>query len=196
MTDEINDWKKTWQQGKSTIVPVKNIDAIKQMAAAKKRNSLYAQYSTIAILTLTMIGVYVFFIVLYPYQNLLSNIGIWIMIISLALRIIIEIYSIIKMNTVRLTENAVQNTQYSINYFSLRKTIHGVITYTIVALYTLGFYLMMPEFSKHAPTLLTIFLCMLYPAGAIVLITQIKKGIKQEMQNIAELVELQKKLQE
>lgn len=195
MNNEIDEWKKLWQQGKTAIVPEKNSGDIQLKAVAKKRSSLYAQYSTVGILTGTMITVYIFFIVLYPYQNLLSNIGIWIMIGSLAVRVAIELYSITRMKTIAIADSAVKNIEHTIKYYTMRKTIHGVITYTIVALYTIGFYLIMPEFSKHAPAYLSIFLCIFYPAGAAILITQIKKGIKKEIRDIADLIQLQQQLE-
>lgn len=196
MSNEIDEWKKLWQQGKLSVVPENNSRDIQLKATAKKRSSLYAQYSTVGILAATIVMVYAFFIILYPYKHLLSNIGIWIMIGSLAIRIAIELYSIARMKKITITDSAVNNTEYTIKYYTMRKTIHGIVTYIIVALYTTGFYLIIPEFSKHVPAYLSIFLCALYPVGAIILITQIRKGIKKEIRDIADLIQLQQQLEE
>ncbi len=196
MNDDLDDLKKLWSSAKAKSTSLPNEDVLLKKAAEKKRNTLYFQYSTISILSVTAIVIYIFFCRLYPYQELLSKTGIALMIGSLSLRILIEAGSSIYWSRINLYDSAADSTSALLGYYKYRKSIHGPVTFIIVAVYTIGYYLILPEFSRHALQAITILLCASYPVGALLLIIQIRKGIKKEMKEMREIIALKEELSE
>ena len=115
---------------------------------------------------------------------------------GLALRICIEILSIIRSGKIHVSDSAFKNTISTVSYYRFRKTIHGPVTFLIIAAYTIGFYLLMPEWSRHFPVSIMLLLCCSYPIGAIILIKLIRKGIRKEMDDLERLIKLQGELKE
>jgi hypothetical protein len=73
--------------------------------------------------------------------------------------------------------------------------MHGPVTYTIMGLYTLGYYFIMVQFSKYVPGLLIILMCVAYPVVALLIIRQVRKGIKNEMEQLHWLSEWNKEME-
>lgn len=193
MSNELDDLKQMWKQS-TPVVNAIPPTGIVQKAEAKKRSSIYFQYGNIIILAATALVIYIFLWRLYPYNYILSKAGVLTMMGSLVLRILIEFFSIYKWRKIAVDAQALQNTENTLRYYQFRKLVHGPVTFAIVALYSLAFYSLMPEFSEHVPTWLTIVTCASYPIGAIIIIFQIKKGIRKEMNDIATLADFGKSL--
>lgn len=193
MSNELDDLKLMWKQS-MPVADTQLPSGIVQKATAKKRSSIYFQYGNIIILAATALVIYIFLWRLYPYNYILSKAGVLVMIGSLVVRIIIEFFSIIKWRKIAVDAQALQNTENTLRYHRFRKLVHGPVTFSIVALYSLAFYSLMPEFSEHVPAWLTFVTCASYPIGAIIIIFQIKKGIRKEMDDIATLADFGRSL--
>ena len=113
---------------------------------------------------------------------------------SLALRIVIELYSIFLSSKIDLSEAALKSNQQVLRYYQFRKRIHSPVTITIVALYTIGFYILTPEFSRYFSLPVMILIDSSYVVIGIVLITQIRKGIKKEMQHLSDIKGVEERL--
>jgi len=196
MKNEMDNLKQLWQNAKQVTSSTETTEQLLLKAAAKKKSSIYFQYGNILILTLSLLGLWVFFYRLYPFATLLSKIGTVLMLGGLALRICIEMLSIIRSGKINLTDSAFQNTSTAVSYYRFRKTIHGPVTFLIIAAYTIGYYLLMPEWSRHFPVSIMLLLCCSYPVGAIILIKVIRKGILKEMDDLKELIKLKDEIQE
>ncbi len=191
MNSNLNDLKKTWQDAKEGIESqTQPASRIISLAKRKIRSSLYFHYGNIAILTLTLIALYFFFYHLVYLQEMLSRIGIAFMLGGLVLRIGIEVFSVSQSLRIDLSDHALKNTHDTLAFYQFRKNIHGPVTIAIVGIYTLGFYLLTPEFSKHLALRWMVLIDSSYIIGAILLIWQIRKGIRKEMENLAEVLRL------
>lgn len=193
MDELVNQWKKA----KEDLPPLKqSMQEISKSATKKKREVLYAHYGTIVILSITLIVISYFFIYVAPFRDLLSRIGVALMTGGLTIRIILELFSIIRSNKIHLSGNAAQITASALSFYQFRKKVHGPVTITIVALYILGFYMLMPEFSKYIELVWMIVLCFSAIPISVFLIWQIKKGIRQEMKTLHEIAQISTQLTE
>ena len=183
-----------WKEGKEALNYECFSEGIIAIAKEKKRTVLYAHYGTIAVLTLTLIGIALFFYYVAPFREPLSKAGMWMMQGGLALRIIIEGVSIVKSAAIRLTATAAQTTQVAVSFYTFRKKIHGPMTMAIVVVYVLGFYFLSPEFSTYIPFHWMVMLHVSFILGAVFLVWVIKKGIKKEMSSLSHLTNLRKEI--
>ncbi|WP_420316379.1 hypothetical protein [Ekhidna sp.] len=195
MDEELKKLQNQWKDAKSSIKSADiEISDIIEKAKKNKKNVLYAHYGNMLILTMALIMITTFFYYVTPFQQLISKIGVVLMIGGLTLRILIEWISSIRSKQIDLTEHAIRSVDNSLKFYQFRKRIHGPVTVTIVGLYTLGFYMLTPEFSKYIDLQWMIIMDVGYVIGAIILITQIRKGIKKEMVELAEIVQMRKEL--
>lgn len=197
MNDEIDDIKKMWDAGKkSTSMAESNPDQIILMAKKNKRDTISQHIGTIAILTITLIGISCFFIYVAPVKQVISLIGVGLMTGSLVIRIIIEIYSLLISQKLDLTESALKNSDATIDFHKFRKQIHGPTMITILIFYTLGFYLLTPEFSLYLSSKIMVLVHLSYLVGAVIVGLSIRNSIKKEMLSLNEILRLKNKLME
>ena len=195
MDDELKKLKNQWKDVKSSVEkPEIEVDDIIEKAKKNKKSVLYAHYGNMLILTLTLIMITAFFYYVTSFQDLISKIGVVFMIGGLALRILIEWVSSIRSKQMDLTKHANSSMNSLLQFYQFRKKIHGPVTISIVGLYTLGFYMLTPEFSKYIDLHWMIIMDVGYVIGAIILIIFIRKGIKKEMEELAEIVQMKKEL--
>lgn len=197
MKTEMNDLKNKWKDAERTLES--NPHVIEQLIArakAKKKSSLYFHYGNIAVLALTLIVIVIFFYFIFPFQDRLSKSGVALMVVGLAVRILIEIFSSIKSQKIDLSNTALKATVDTEEFYSFRRKIHGPVTLIIVGIYTIGFYMLTPEYSRHFDLLSLILIDVSYIVGAVFLIWQIGKGIKKEMKQLSEIIELRKEIAE
>jgi hypothetical protein len=188
MNNDFEKIKKQWHSQK-TETKVDPIDlSVKESIISRKGESLKHHYATIAILSVTLVIISLFFLYFAPVEFTLSRIGALLMVVGLAVRIVIEIISMAKLKRIDMTSNATDATSKAIDFRLVRKLIHGPVTILIVALYTLGFYLITPEFAVYIPTNLIILMCVSYPIGGAILVWAGRNGIKQEMTALNELI--------
>ncbi|WP_224996774.1 hypothetical protein [Cesiribacter sp. SM1] len=190
--DELkNKWKKAKEAAALAPQPVEQLIAA---AREKKKSNLYFHYGNIFILTVTLVGISLFFYYVAPFRELLSRVGVALMVGGLIVRIAIEIYSVLKSQKIRMLHDASRTTSDTLAFYRFRKTIHGPVTITIVGLYCLGFILLGPEFSRYIAMEWMVMIYGSFVLGALLLIWQIRKGIQKEMRILLELAALKKEL--
>ncbi len=184
MDNFLDELKCNWKQ--DNPLPEAGIDAktVLEKAQAFNKSSIRFQYGNVFILSLTLVFYVICFNKFLLYGTLLSKTGFLLMSVPLTVRIIAEIISIAKGQSIKMYEDALQHNQQLIDYTAFRKWMHGPVTYTIMGLYTLGYYFIMVEFSELVPLWLILVLCAAYPVVASFLIIQIRKGIKKEMEQL------------
>ena len=109
---------------------------------------------------------------------------------GLALRIVIELYSIYLSLHIDFSETTLKTNNASLAYFRFRKNINGPVTITIVVLYSIGFYMLTPEFSLYFSTPMLVMINLSYILAAVIFIFFIRKGIKKEMNNLNEILRI------
>lgn len=196
MDNFLDDLKSNWKQEKALAQPGIDAQALLSKVEAYKNSSIKFQYGNVLILTITLLFYIIFFYKFLLYGTLLSKIGFIIMSVPLTIRIVAEMISIIKGRNIKLYENALYHNQQLIQYTAFRKWMHGPVTYTIMGLYTLGYYFIMVQFSELVPVWLIILMCIAYPVVAYIIIRQVRKGIKNEMEQLRWLSEYNREFEE
>ena len=195
MSTAMDDLQNRWKDAKKNLsTNPRPAQEIISLAKAKKKSTLYHQYGNIGILTLVLIMILIFFYYLFPFQETLSRTGVAMMAGGLLLRILIEIFTVIKSLRIDLGETALKTTDDSLAYYKLRKTVNGPVTLTVVCIYSAGFYMLTPEFSKHFELWTMVAMDISYLVIAGVLIWQIRKGVLGEMKNLSDIVALKNEL--
>lgn len=196
MKEDMDKLSMLWQQAKSksSAAAMPDFATLMAQASARKKSAVVAHFGNAAILTLTVVVLVVYFYYLYNFQYLLSNIGIKLMIGGLVVRILLELYSVLRSRSINLTDTAAQSLENSVSFLAFRKRIHGPVTITIFVLYFIGFYMLTPEFSQY----FSLAVMILLDAGALVvaafLAFAIRKGIKKEVIDLEAIIALQKNL--
>jgi hypothetical protein len=173
-----------------------NFDVLyKEIQRAEKENYFF-YYGTIMILLITLVVVSLFFSFVAPVQETISRIGVGLMVYGLLFRIIIEVISIYKAKQISHFDNTLTTTENTIKFHQFRKIIHQVIAPTIIGLYTIGFYLITPEFSLYIEFWNLVFIDLSYIVIGIILFLVIRKGVKKEMQKLEDIVRLKNEILE
>jgi L-asparagine transporter-like permease len=194
MNSELTELKLRWKEAKEATKPASTIAQIISKADEKRKNSLYTHYGNIAILAGVLLLVCVFFYYLFPFQQALSQSGVHIMVAGLAVRILIELWSVAKFRQIDLSDPTSKATKDSQDFYVFRKKVHGPVTITIVALYLAGFFMLTPEISDYVEVKWVIALDIISISAAVVLIRVISQGIQEELRELWEVVELRKKI--
>ena len=190
MEDQFEQFKNTWQEAKKEQP---SVDSGKMLNTILKHhaNSKRAHLMTLLILSFTALGLMAFFYFLAPMQETLSRIGIVLMIGGLIVRIVIEWVSHQKAARIDYSTDSSLSATQAQAFLGYRKKIHGPVTFTIVALYTIGFYLLTPEFSDHFSTFWMWMLDGSYLVIGVVLFLVIRQGVVREMKDLQRISDLQ-----
>ncbi len=196
MEDKFDQLKNSWKEAKEGQSSVGNSSDMLKVARENHNKSKKTQIGNVIVLSLVVIGLCAFFYFLAPLQETLSRIGIGLMIGGLLVRIIIELVSYQKASKIDYSSSSTDTTQQAQTFYNYRKRIHGPVTITIIALYTIGFYALTPEFSKYFDTFWMWMIDGSYVIIAIILFVGIRKGVVQEMKDLKQINELQQSLSE
>ncbi|PKV50451.1 hypothetical protein ATE84_2509 [Aquimarina sp. MAR_2010_214] len=195
MSNEFDELQRKWQKGKKDIESNSGIlEETLSSITSKKNLNVRFHYGNIIILSITLIGISAFFYYVAPVKEILSRIGVALMIGGLLLRIIIECISVLKSKRIDVIDDVLKTTNNTIAFYKFRKRIHGPVTITIIALYTIGFYMITPEFSLYFTTWQMVMIDVSYVIGAIIFITFVRNSIRKEIRTLLEIIELKNKI--
>ncbi len=195
MNNEFEDLQRKWQKNKEDIKnDSRNINEMLSEIKAKKKSSVDFQYGNIVVLTITLLVITAFFYYVAPVKQVLSRIGAGLMIGGLLLRIIIEFISVARSKKIDVIDNVLTSTESAISYYNFRRKIHGPITIIIIALYSIGFFMITPEFSLYFTTWQMILIDGSYILGAAIFIPIVRKSIIREVKTLQEIIELKSKI--
>ncbi|MCF6242004.1 MAG: hypothetical protein L3J74_11735 [Bacteroidales bacterium] len=195
MDNEFNKLQSKWENNKKEIkLSNDNFDTLYRKIKEKEKENYFFYYGTITILLITLIIISLFFYYVAPVKETLSRIGVGLMISGLIFRIFIEIISIYKAKKINNLDNTLKTTENTINFHQFRKTIHKVIAPIIIVLYTIGFYIITPEFSLYIEFWNLVLIDLSYVIIGIILFIVIRKGVKKEMQKLNDILKLKNDL--
>lgn len=197
MNSNFEELQSNWESSKKNIdICDTNFDGLYAKIKSKEKENYLFYYGTITILFVTLFVISLFFYYTAPVKETLSQIGAGLMVFGLVFRIFIEIISIYKAKQISNLDNTLKTTENSIQFHQFRKTIHKVIAPIIIGLYTIGFYLITPEFSLHMELWNIVLIDISYVVIAIILFVVIRKGVKKEMQKLTDILKLKKEITE
>jgi len=195
MEKEMDDLTSLWKGGKPGAVSQDSVNSIINQANERKRSSLFAHYGNIAILTGVLLMVAVFFLYLYPFGTMLSKAGVFTMIGGLAIRIVIEVFSVMRSQRILISDPVARNADEALAFYNFRRKVHGPVTLTCVGLYILGWFMLSPEYSRFMPLPGLVAMDLGFVVMAAVLIVVIRKGLKKEIADLYKIVELRRQLE-
>jgi hypothetical protein len=197
MNSEFNKLQNNWESNKKEIeLSNDSLDILYSKIKEKEKENYFFYYGTITILLATLIVISLFFYYVAPVKETLSRIGVGLMISGLIFRIFIEVISIYKAQQINNIDNTLKTTENTINFHQFRKTIHKVIAPIIIVLYTIGFYIITPEFSLYIEFWNLVLIDISYVIIGIILFLVIRKGVKKEMQKLTDIMELKNDIME
>lgn len=190
----MQDLIDTWKRGREALATISSAEELIALAKAKKRGVLYAHYGNALVLTLTLVGLALFFYYVAPFRTRLSHIGMGMMGGGLLVRIGIEIISLVRSNAIQLVDTADDATKAAFSFYTFRKKVHGPVTVAIVGIYVAGFYLLTPEFSRYILFHWMVLMHLSFLVGGVFLAWVIRKGIKKEMENLKHLTSIRNEI--
>ncbi|MFT5250715.1 MAG: hypothetical protein ACI93P_002458 [bacterium] len=197
MNSDFNELQSKWESSKKGIeLCTTNFESLYRKIKNKEKENYFFYYGTITILLATLIVISLFFYYVAPVQELLSRIGAGLMVLGLVFRIFIEIISIYKAKQINNLDTTLKTAENAINFHQFRKTIHQVIAPIIIGLYTVGFYMITPEFSLYIEFWNLVLIDISYVIIGIILFILIRKGVKKEMQKLKDIVQLKNEITE
>ncbi|WP_321371825.1 hypothetical protein [uncultured Draconibacterium sp.] len=194
MQTEFNNIKQLWEQEKTSAKNISDSSDIIKLAEQKKRSTTRTQLANIVILVVVVFGLIAYFQMVAKFQNPLSFIGEILMCGSIMLRIGIELASIFYAKRIDLSEAALKTNDTVLSYYNFRKNIHGSVTIAIIILYSIGFYMLTPEFSHWFSLWLLILIDLSYILAALIFGYFIRSAIRREMKALNEIKRLREDL--
>ena len=191
MNSEIDQLKNLWRNSRSMEQSLLTDSGV-IIAAAKQsmRSTIKLQWGTILILVLTLVAISAFFIFVAKFKETISHLGMGLMLGGLAIRTAVELFSIYLSKTIDPTDLTLKTSYASIKYYRFRKTINGPVTTCILVLYTIGFYLLTPEFSSYIRKSVLIIIDLSYILGAFIVGWFIRNTINTEMAILKDVVRI------
>lgn len=197
MENEMDDLKNIWQQAKQSIPLTKtSSQELITSAESKIKKIMQQHYGTIGVLSATVAVLIFYFYYLVSFKEIMSLIGSNLMIGSLIVRIVLEIFSAIRSKAISISDTTTHSLQALIAFHNFRKKIHGRITLIIIASYIIGFYSLTPEMAKYIDFKWMILMHFSAIIGAFIVYKIIKHSISTEMKEIENLVEIRSNLVE
>lgn len=193
MQNDMDELVNQWKNAKKGVPKGDAIDALIKTAENRRKSSVAFHYGNMIVLSILAVVLVLFFLFLFPFQELVSRIGVGLMVGTIILRVIIEYYSSKKANKIDLAAPTTSTTDETLKFYEFRKKVHGPVTISMVALYTIGLGLLTQEFIKHIGQIILLFDAM-YCVGGVILIWQIRKGIKKEMNDLEEIIKIKTQL--
>ena len=195
MNNDFSALENAWNNGKKNLNnSSEHLKATLAQIEKNKNSNFMFYYGTLVILTATWIGISCFFYFVAPVQQILSRIGVGLMIIGLLIRIIVEIATIVKSKKVHVNNNSLSAINNSLYFYRFRTRVHYILAPIIVILYTVGFYMITPEFLDYLSLNFVIFFDIVYLVLAIFLFVQIRKGVQKEIQILQKTIELKQEI--
>jgi hypothetical protein len=197
MSSDFKELQSRWASSKKNIeLSAANFDNLYKKIKHKEKENYVFYYGTITTLLITLIVISLFFYYVAPVQETLSRIGAGLMIFGLVFRIFVEIISIYKAKQINNLDTTLKAAENSIKFHQFRKTIHQVIAPIIIGLYTVGFYMITPEFSLYMKFWNVVLIDISYVVIGIILFIIIRKGVKKEMQKLQDIIGLKNEITE
>ena len=192
MADKLEDLKGLWDSERKKISSSsQNVVTIISAAQKTKNSAVKVHLVNIFILLATLAGIAAFFTYVANFSQPVSHIGVTLMMGVLIVRIVLECYSIYLSVKIDLSESSIKTNDAFLKFYQFRKRIHGPVTVTILVLYTIGFYMLTPEFSLYFSVPVMVLVDLSYIAGALIVGFSIRKGIRKEMTYLNEIRRLQ-----
>lgn len=194
--NEFESLKAGWEQARSSMAPTLSSAQLIEQAQRTNRDSLRFQRGTLLILVVSFLMMGYLLLFYFGFREPLSHLGVGVMLSFFLLRIILEAYSIQKGKAKNYDTSATDTLDQERNYLKLRLRIHGFFTFLTLGMYTLGFLLLLPEFSRYISSFWMAAVVTSYFVPGIVLTLIIRRNVLKELRELRVVVALSENLSE
>jgi hypothetical protein len=195
MDNQIETLKNLWENSRSKESgDSANTGHIIKMAKEKMKRTRRMQLDTILILSITLAIIALYFTQVVQLNETLSRIGAVLMTGGLAVRILIDCYSIYLSSKLDPADSAFNSNRATLVYHRFRKLINGPVTVVILLLYSVGFYMLTPLFYRIFNLPVLILIDASYGVIAFIFIGYIRRTIRQEMSILREIMQIEEEL--
>lgn len=191
-----NMLKSGWKSTASTIPTPQSVPDLIEEAKKLNRQSIKFQRNTLLILSSTFLMMCYFLLFQFGFLERLSHVGVGLMLGFFLLRILLELYSLSQSKKKESIQSALENLDLEKRYLQLRLWTHGFFTYLTLGGYTLGFMLLLPEFSDHISAFWMAAMVCSYFIPGIILTLLIRKNVLREIRELRQVVDIRKKILE
>ncbi|MCG8411542.1 MAG: hypothetical protein MI739_09690 [Bacteroidales bacterium] len=192
MSKDFEDLQKMWDAEKSQIALRDCKQEIMQINSNKDK-SVFFHYKNIVILSVILVFV-ILFLKCLGLDFYSSKIGAMCMFGGLVLRIAIEILSVMKARRIDFTRKVLDTIQKTREFYSFRRKVHIPITIAIITIYSIGFFLLTPEFLQWFSKPMVLFIDISFLVIAFILIKNIRKPVRQELLDLEKIIQLQNEI--
>jgi hypothetical protein len=195
MSNNFEQLRSKWENSKKSIESqTSSVDDLYKKIKDKEKENYFFYYGTITILLITFMVISLFFYYVAPVKQTLSRVGSGLMVLGLLFRIVIEIISVYKAKRINNLDNSLKTAENTINFHQFRKSIHQIVSPIIIGLYTIGFYMITPEFSLYLKLWSIVLFDISYVVIGVILFIVIRKGVKKEMEKLRDIVNLRNEI--
>ncbi len=194
--NEFESLKAGWVDARTGLTPSLTSTQLIEQAQRTNRDSLRFQRGTLLILVVSFLMMGYFLLFYFGFREPLSHLGVGVMLGFFLLRIILEAYSIQQGRAKGYDNSATDTLDQERNYLKLRLRIHGFFTYLTLGMYTLGFLLLLPEFSKYISSFWMAAMVTSYFVPGILLTLIIRRNVQKELRELRVVVALSQNLAE
>lgn len=178
--NEFDDMMSGWKQ---QPIPEPTISDFEAKAKQKAKFTNNKHIATIVVLSITLL-VILGFSIYVGFSNLLFSVGISLMMLMLAIRIGVELWSqrlLLQLDSTMGTSNYVNALA---RFYQIRKRIHGTFTYLVFGVYVAGFCILVPLFKQTVSFGFFVYIIVSGIATFTILIVYIRKKTKDELKEL------------
>lgn len=173
--NEFEKLQQTWaSQPNEIIAQISAETLIKKMSAVQRKYKI-----TRLVLTVTAVVLLLFYFYIHGYKNIKVSIAFAIMGTALFTRIGLEFLCNQKLNKINPGQNVDQYKNAVIDYYNKRNYVHYLATPATLALYVIGFTMLLPFFEKYLSygfyMYIVISFIVLCTVGVVFFIVQIRR---------------------
>ena len=192
MSTPTNEFQNLWQTNSDNPTTSNTLqETILQQAKSPQQESARAQAFTLLVLTTVVVILLLFFHYLSPVEQTLSIVGKWFMIGSLLIRIVAEAVGLIYARKVDFFASASNFVKQSRRLVKYRAGIHHHFVVATFVVYSLGYYMIIPEWSLYfSKPMIWLLIVSYIIIMALVIMLSIRPGMKRERLALNELEKL------
>ena len=188
---EFEELKKQWNTAKESQSQMAQDPA--QMEASIRHNNRFQLNQHIAnglILSVTWMTLLFFYLLIAPMQSGLGRTGALLLLLSLGIRITLEIGSFRYYKRIQPTLATLEKEGKMMKYYLFRKRLHDFWSPVIVLVYLLGIGLQVPEFLQYfSVAQISLWLGLFLASGAFIF-WGARRGIRKEMEALRAVIHL------
>jgi len=188
---EFKDLQDQWQKAREdSSEHIPSSEMMESHIRQNNRLQLNQHLANGLILGLTWICLLLFYMLQAPLESFLGRLGIGLLLGSLGVRILLEIYSYRYYTRIQPTQTTLIKESNMMDYYLFRKKLHDLWSPIILLIYFVGIGLQVPEFANYFPFKQIMIWSGLFLVSGSLIFLLARRGIQKEMDALRSLIKL------